>query len=1005
MKRIILLIIAIFMSFGAYTEASSIYDNYVIDAFENGIIAGNENGDFESDKIASRAEFIMMTTKFFDLIPGRTQFTDVKESDWFYDSMTIAGANGIISGYGDGTARPYGIITCQEAVSILGRYYKMTEDGPLVPGLMEYAREHYSYAIKNKLFVDMSPKYTDPEHYMTKGELLVLLYKYHNENNTKIRFVKGYPKLSEKGVFNSISISVMTNRPCNVYYSISNAGEKNPEATELLCRVPYGGTEVIKSIKLNMNEKYDITLRAVADSGEVGKVAVLRDISPFSFAQGDGSRDEPYIIYTEGQLEQIRQRPTKAYKLENDIEVTGEWKSIDGFAGTLDGGGHKISGIVIGGEGENKGLFSSIENGCVKNLTVSGDISGKRNIGIIAGHIKDAVIENCVVEGFVSAKTNCTGGVVGVNEGAIRNCVAVLYSTASSSFAGGICGQNFGEISDCLVATEIVAADMYAGGIAGTNQGGKIKNCVFAGKNVYDTMTHGSGRITTNRHDAIVANNYCYSGVATNSDGLVSEKNSKDGLDTEFEELISMDFYEKNLGWTREDWEIPSNGFRLPVPSKISAPEPEAGRMMCLPIEIRNASDLKNIDQNPKAHYIIGCDIYLSGSWKSLCKIEGFSGSLDGNGKTIHNLILNDQDGLFSNISGGVVKNLTIRDAESKPVSNGAILTGCNYGYLENCKISGNIKTKKAGSIAIITLENYGEITDCTAEGILTTDNDNATVGGICAYNGGMVMNSFFSGTVNTNGLNAAVGGISGCDEGGYLFENHADVKVSSKNEGGYIGGICGTAIGSQLYKNSTWIKFNSESGSYLYAGGLCGSLQNALIYNCYSSGDIYAKSVEGYIGGLAGCISESNIQSSYSINNIFSSGAESVYTGGICGYVEESFVMQNVALNSVINGGRKTGAVYGGYSLSEVEDNYSIDKMTVNSEPIKPIEGNCNIKSAQALQDTGFYFKPLSIGGLLGWGNTQNGEDIWTTSTTRYPYPVLTGVKRQDSVKIPVYR
>ena len=1005
MKKIILLAAALFMSLCAYAESGSIYDSYVRDAFENGVISGNENGDFESEKIASRAEFIVMTTEFFDLAQGRAEFTDVKETDWFYDSMTLAGANGIISGYGDGTARPYGSITCQEAVSILGRYYKMTETGPVVPGLMEYAVEYYSYAVKNKLFVDMSPEYTDPEHYMTKGELLALLYKYHNENMTKIRFISGYPRLADKGVFNNISVSVKTNRPCSVYYSISIAGEKAPEATELLCRVPYGNTEAVKSIKLNMNERYDVTLRAVADSGEVSKVTVLKNISPFSFIQGDGGKDNPYIVYTQGQLEQIRQRPTKAYKLGNDIEVVGSWDSIDGFCGILDGDGHKISGIVIGGEGENEGVFSSIENGHVKNLTVSADISGKRNIGIIAGHINDSVIENCVVEGFVSAKTNCTGGICGVNEGTIRSCAAVLYSTASSSFAGGICGQNFGEVSDCLVATEIVAADMYAGGIAGTNQGGKIKNCVFAGKSIYDTMTHSSGRITTNRHDAITANNYCYSGVATNSDGTVSEKNSRDGQDAELAELISMEFYTEKLGWTYEDWEIPANGFRFPSPANVTAPAPEAGRMMCLPIEIRNASDLRDIDRNPKAHYIIGCDIYLSGSWKSLCKTEGFSGSLDGNGKTIHNLVLNDQDGLFSNISGGLVQNLNIRDAQSSPISNGAILTGCNYGYIENCKVNGNIKTKKAGSIAVITLENYGEIEDCTAEGILTTENDNATAGGISAYNSGIITGCLFSGTVNASGHNVAAGGISGCDDNGYLFENHSDIKINSKNEGAYIGGICGMAIGTQLYKNSTWGKINSEAVQYLYAGGLCGSLQNSLIYNCYSAGDIYAKSREGYVGGLAGCISESNIQSSYSTDNIFSSGSDGVYTGGICGYAEDSFVMQNAALNPVINGAPKTGAVYGGYSLSEVEDNYSIDKMTINSERIKPAEGNCNIKSSQTFQDTDFFFKPISQGGLLGWGNTLSGEDIWTVSAVKYPYPVLSGVKRQDAVKMPVYR
>lgn len=187
--------------------------------------------------------------------------------------------------------------------------------------------------------------------------------------------------------------------------------------------------------------------------------------------------------------------------------------------------------------------------------------------------------------------------------------------------------------------------------------------------------------------------------------------------------------------------------------------------------------------------------------------------------------------------------------------------------------------------------------------------------------------------------------------------------------------------------------------------GGICGSLQNALIYNCYSSCEIFAESQLGYIGGLCGCAEVSNVQNSYSTGSIFSLGVNSVYTGGICGFADESFIMQNVALNPAINAKANIGAVYGGHKLSEVEDNYSIDRMLINSHYIQNGEGNCKIKPLLALQSGDFFFKPISRGGTLGWGNKDMGEDIWTLSATKYPYPVLTNVKRQDAAKVPTYK
>lgn len=52
----------------------------------------------------------------------RTYFTDVRSSDWYYNSMSWAANHGYVTGYGDGTALPNRSISRQELAAILYRF-------------------------------------------------------------------------------------------------------------------------------------------------------------------------------------------------------------------------------------------------------------------------------------------------------------------------------------------------------------------------------------------------------------------------------------------------------------------------------------------------------------------------------------------------------------------------------------------------------------------------------------------------------------------------------------------------------------------------------------------------------------------------------------------------------------------------------------------------------------------------------------------------------------------
>ncbi len=98
-----------------------------------------------------------------------------------------------------------------------------------------------------------------------------------------------------------------------------------------------------------------------------GAPAVLVD-SPFQFAGGSGTLEDPYLIQTAEQLNAVRKGPTFHYKLIADIDLSkwGNWvpigctaaygfmerwdkaeKGAFSFAGSLDGDGHVISGMQI----------------------------------------------------------------------------------------------------------------------------------------------------------------------------------------------------------------------------------------------------------------------------------------------------------------------------------------------------------------------------------------------------------------------------------------------------------------------------------------------------------------------------------------------------------------------------------------------------------------------------------------------------------------------------------
>lgn len=129
------------------------------------------------------------------------------------------------------------------------------------------------------------------------------------------------------------------------------------------------------------------------------------------------------------------------------------------FWGSFDGGGHTISGIDIEEDmWDFAGLFGSVDDGDLSNLTVEGKVTGQVRVGGIVGEMSGGSISNCTNRCKVSSVKTATsyypvtadvGGVCGIwlgimgddkDEARIENLVNEGEVSARACSAGGVIG-------------------------------------------------------------------------------------------------------------------------------------------------------------------------------------------------------------------------------------------------------------------------------------------------------------------------------------------------------------------------------------------------------------------------------------------------------------------------------------------------------------------------------------------------------------------------------------
>ena len=329
------------------------------------------------------------------------------------------------------------------------------------------------------------------------------------------------------------------------------------------------------------------------------------------FSSGTGTMEDPFVISTADELNNMRNNLAAHYKLEADIDLstwietnspeTG-WQPIGTsatpFTGNFDGNGHAIENIWISMDSENVGFFGAVGgNVTIKRLAIiiadGKRITGTSNVGILTGLStavegnKQTQIEEVYVAGNVESKGNLVGAIVGRNNNqniSIVNCYVKGNVFATADGVGGIMGSSYGActtlIDKCYVLNNIqVDGGGSTGGILGTvsapdasieQMNATISNCVAINKTITVRDATPSRIFAWAKQDKItLSNNLAFSGCIINDAPFSStDANGKNGQDKDAEELAIQSTYD---GWDFESvWTLGNEAYQLPVLKTVS---------------------------------------------------------------------------------------------------------------------------------------------------------------------------------------------------------------------------------------------------------------------------------------------------------------------------------------------------------------------------------------------------------------------------------------------------
>ncbi len=655
--------------------------------------------------------------------------------------------------------------------------------------------------------------------------------------------------------------------------------------------------------------------------------------------------------------------------LEADISLENtDFEPIPTFSGTLDGAGHTIRGLNVGGSVAPAGLISILQDGgTVKDLNVEGSVAPegeKHSLGGIVGE-NYGTISDCTFTGSVSGTRN-VGGIAGLNAatGILRNC-----STSGAAFGvnmtGGITGYNLGLVTACEngMYVNIESADPEVG-LEDLNLDLSLDLSKFSQPDTANIATdtggiagYSSGTLRSCVNRAAVGHQhigYNVGGIAGRSNGQIQScvnqgdicgRKDVGGIVGQMEPYIQVQLSESLMSQLRTKLNELSDLVDQASQDAEGGAGGVSARLNQMSGYVNNA-----VDEAGKVKLTATADSTVNGSGtvnsNTSASGEGGGGVVAGEGGGIHVGVSTEPGSTTIDIGGGAAGGVGAggsgkieidHTGEGSGTINASTqivaapdlggLTAAVNGIsgqiaLLNGAVNGMVGTMaqdvrdinaKFGEISDLLFDAMEEVQNGKNDGIVdasAVDVDKITFGKVSAsQNSGTVY-----GDLNT-------GGVAGSMAVEYALDPEDD--VSSQVSGEY----------RRQYEYKAVIQGCTNTGAVTskrsYAGGICGRMDLGLITQSEGYGTVSSES-GNYVGGIAG-LTGATIRQSYA-KCALSGGS---YVGGIVGSgVTEtvSGVSSTVAgcysIVEITDSKQYSGAISGGDAGSFLENYFVSDAL-----------------------------------------------------------------------------
>jgi hypothetical protein len=219
---------------------------------------------------------------------------------------------------------------------------------------------------------------------------------------------------------------------------------------------------------------------------------------PYSGA-GAGTPEDPYMIKTANQLNEVRNQPGASYMLAANIDLggssySGNWTPIGNeaspFTGSFSGEGYTITGLRINSiESNDVGLFGYTGSAAViqdlnlHTVEITTHVEFGDQAGALVGHNQGQISNVKVINSHIQGK-DAVGAIAGLNEGAITGSQVIEGQVNGNDHIGGLIGRN--TVTGTVYLSQVYELDVLGhhqvGGLTGANYGDIHKSNYTSGE-------------------------------------------------------------------------------------------------------------------------------------------------------------------------------------------------------------------------------------------------------------------------------------------------------------------------------------------------------------------------------------------------------------------------------------------------------------------------------------------------------------------------------------------